>query len=187
GDAIGSGLGFSSAIGTLALSSAGPAGGIGAWWGGNDAYIGVMFDIGGATHYGWVHAVWDPSVNTLSIDRVGYENTGAAAVVPGPDPYPIDLDITVVPNAGPEGAAMDLRWQVEAGFTYELERSDDMNTWTTIRTVTPGLCGEESFVDTPPGESTGGPYYYRVKRSSTSLLWLALGLPGRRRRTQAGG
>lgn len=57
-------------------------------WAGNsmaDYYLGVKFLINGEDHYGWVHVMWDPSTDTMQVDRYAYnDEVGAPAVVPEP-------------------------------------------------------------------------------------------------------
>ncbi len=40
-----------------------------------DAYLGVQFQIGSNTHYGWVHVVWNEAIARATIDQYAYEST----------------------------------------------------------------------------------------------------------------
>lgn len=53
--------------------------------GGHDAYLGVKFDIGGNSHFGWVHVIWDPNADAVTIANHAFESQpGVAAVIPEP-------------------------------------------------------------------------------------------------------
>ena len=79
----GSGVGApTNTFGTLANGST-----FGHWAGvaAVDGYVGVQFQIGANTHFGWVHVNWDPATDTATIDSYAYNNTpDAASHVPEP-------------------------------------------------------------------------------------------------------
>jgi hypothetical protein len=183
-DMVGSTLDFQGGVRTLAFSSGGWRGGRGGWFGGGDAYFGMRFPIGGIFYYGWVHAVWNADLNTLSVDRSGYNDSGAAAVVlPRAPEYPPNFQHRFGEETDLENGTIEVIWPVLAGKTYEVERSIDLHEWTSIHTVSAEADGELSYLD---NEFAGMPKeqcFYRVgQHLGSPLLLLALGL----RRREAG-
>lgn len=94
GDLVSSGLtfganslSFPNSFGTMANSFSS----VGNWTGGNDAYLGVTFTAGTDQHYGWVHVVWDPSSDTLSVDQFAYESVAGAPAGVIPEPSSLTL------------------------------------------------------------------------------------------------
>ncbi len=67
-----------------------------------DAYMGVRFKIGAATHYGWVHVVWDAANRTATVDSYAYEDVAGAAAIINPIAVP---EPTVLPLLGLVGFA----------------------------------------------------------------------------------
>jgi hypothetical protein len=181
-DLISASLSFRTAIGVLAVSSAGRLGARGNWFAGRDAYLGARFLMGDAYFYGWVHAVWNPATNTMTIDLAAYEDTGQAAhIVPQPA-LPEDFHVRVSPASTPFEGGVVAEWPVLAGKTYELQRCTRMGEWETIHTVTPRIDGEATYRDE---ETVGTPprkVFYRVKQCESSLMLLALGVPRSRRK-----
>ena len=179
---IGASLSFRTAIGTFAFSSAGLLGGRGGWFAGADAYIGARFQTWEGYFYGWIHAVWNPSNNTLIIDSAAYEDSGASALITKdqPDNFRLSWEADSVPGR------VDLSWPALAGKTYKLQRTTDLEHWETIHVVTPLRDCAESFLD---DEYVGDPpshLFYRVEQSQSSLLLLALGVPRRMRKRDKG-
>lgn len=85
-------LGAPHSFGTLANSLGGPGGpGVGDWLGGGGGYLGAKFTIGGQEHYGWVHVMWDPGSDALTIDQVAYDNTPNASAMVTPEPTSLTL------------------------------------------------------------------------------------------------
>jgi len=77
----------------------------------------------------------------------------------------------------------ELRWPVEGGMMYELQRSTDLREWAAIHTLTAVADGQGCYLDKDAGQG-GARCFYRIKqRFGTPLLLLAL---GRRRRTRGG-
>ncbi len=181
-DLISGSLSFRTAIGTLALSSGGLLGSRGGWFGGQDAYLGARFQMNEVFYFGWIHAVWDPASNTMNIDLAAYEDSGGAAqIVEQPaEPENFALSLGSVFDLG--AGRIQLVWPVLAGKTYELQRSQGLNEWHTIYSVTPAIDGEESYLDEEFASAPKKRCFYRVKQSEMSLVMLALGVPRRRRR-----
>lgn len=174
-------------LGIVAWSSSRTGlGSAGEWYGGNDAYIGVQFDIGGVPHYGWIHTVWDPDTNTLTVDRVAYEDSGLPAYIFLPTVETDGVGLSIARAAAPDDDTVELRWPVRCGYTYELERTDNLSPtgWSTIFTTTPSADGEAAHVDTGVDVNVEVKSFYRVKRSEAPLFLLAM---GRRRRREKDG
>ena len=178
GEFIGSSLYFQGGVQTLAFSSGGWRNGRGNWYGGADAYFGVLFQIGELFHYGWVHAVWDPDLNTLSVDRTGYEDTGDRAEVLPPTPdYPPDFQHHFGDKTDAENGIIEVIWPVLAGKTYNLQRSFDLDEWSTIYSKTATADGEIIYLDNEFESAPKEKCFYRVgQQLGSPLLLLALGL-----------
>lgn len=178
-------LDFRTAIGTMAMSSAGLLGSRGNWFSGMDAYLGARFVIEGDNFYGWVHAVWDPSINTMMIDLAAYEDTGGAArIIPQPK-EPENYSITFGSKTDLSAGRIELSWPMLAGKTYELQRTKDLQTWNTIHVITPYIDREEVYLDQSDGDDPEVPRcFYRVKQNEMSLMLLALGVPRRKRKAE---
>lgn len=180
-DVIAASLSFRTAIGIMAFSSGGIRGSRGEWFAGGEAYLGARFQMDGTYFYGWIHAIWDPASNAMTIDLAAYEDSGGAAhIVEQPaEPENFRLDLGSVFD--PDGGRIEWVWPVLAGKRYELQRSLDLNNWHTIYTVTPARDGEASYLDQEYSSAPRKRCYYRVKQSEASLFLLALGIPRRRR------
>lgn len=181
-DLVGSSQSFTSAILTLAFSSGGALGGRGAWVGGEDAYLGVRFTLGGLLRYGWIHLVWDPATELLEADRFGYQDDGSVAVVPpAPEVFPPEFGVFYGPATDADAGRVEAIWPVLAGRTYVLERSLDLETWEQIYVATAPADGEMNFLDDAYENDPQPEQFYRVgQQSPMSLVFLALGM-GRRR------
>lgn len=58
-------------------------------WSNATSYVGVKFDIAGATHYGWVEVTTNSDTSVITLVRAGYNATaGAAALVGSPAAVP---------------------------------------------------------------------------------------------------
>jgi hypothetical protein len=55
--------------------------------------------------------------------------------------------------AGPVGGVFVLRLQGESGRQYAIDASDDLSTWTALKTNVVGLDGTFDFADTTAGGS----------------------------------
>lgn len=89
GESVGSSFTYTAGVGTLALDNALFGFSLGNWGGGATAYVGIEFEISGATHYGFARVTWSPDNNvatttsTATIDLVGFNTVpGEAAVIP---------------------------------------------------------------------------------------------------------
>lgn len=56
-------------------------------------YVGLRFDLAGATHFGWVEIDADPFLAELTLTRFGYENTPDTAIAAG-------AGVSAVPEPG---------------------------------------------------------------------------------------
>lgn len=98
GSLVGPGLFFGAnsgdvpnSFGTLANSLGAGGPGVGNWMGGGDAYLGARFTIGVDAHYGWVHVVWDPDSDSLSVDQYAYDNSPNSSAMVTPEPSSLVL------------------------------------------------------------------------------------------------
>ena len=188
GSLISSSLSFQKGIGAIAVSSGGPLGSQGEWLRGNDAYLGARFEVAGEYFFGWLHAVWNPEANALTIDQVAFDDSGSAALISSP-PVPVaeepeNFQLEVGSIYDPEHGRIEWTWPVLANKTYELQRSTNLLDWKTIHAVTPIADGQARFLDDELTYAPPTRCFYRVKQSdqeaSASLLLLALGLRRRR-------
>lgn len=174
-------LDFRSDIGTLALSSAGRLGSRGPWFEEPDAYLAARFMFEEQYYYGWVHAVWNPTSNTLSIDMAAYEDTGEAAHIVLPPTVPEEFAVTFGELSDPSAGRIEVVFPVLGGESYEVQRTVDLETWETLGVINAAEDGTETFLD----EFTAGARprgFYRVKQMELSpLCLLALGALRRRR------
>lgn len=185
-DFVGESLNFRTAIGTLALSSAGRLGSRGDWFAGRDAYLGARFRMGEEYFYGWVHAVWDPSINTMVIDLAAYEDTGGPAHIMAQKEKPDAFYPTIEGGSNPAEGRVEVSWPALAGKTYELQRSAGLDDWETIHVVTPYMDGKETFLDEEFVDEPQAEAFYRVKQNDMPLLLLAFGMLARRRKGESG-
>ena len=182
-DHVSSGFTFRSAIGTLAVSSAGPLGDRGHWFAGHEGYLGIRLERDGFHYYGWLHAIWDADAHTLIIDRGGYEDSGLPAHIPRPEPEEsIVMEITVDAGAG----AVEVGWMGEEGASYNVLHSADGENWTTIHSVTAAAAGPLSCADVQ-ADFPRPVALYRVEKMSSPLLLLALGIRRNGRRNHREG
>ena len=177
GGTVGSSLYFGGGIEWLAASSGLVFNGLGNWFGGNDAFVGLKFGPAGSQVFGWVHVIWDPDAEVVILDQWGYEDSGSAAVIPMVSADPPIGSVGFGDILEPQQGRVKLVWPVHTGYTYELQRADVLSpgSWTTIHTVSPTADGEASFLD---DEFEGSPKthcFYRVQRSSVPLVLLAMG------------
>lgn len=186
-DMISASMSFRPGIGTMAISSGGFLGSRGEWFSGEDAYLGARFQVDGNYFYGWVHAVWDAELGSMSIEEAAYEDSGEAAQIIEQPQEPEDFSLALGSVFDPAGGRIEWTWPVLGGETYELQRSVDLSEWRTIHTVTPSTNGEERYLDEELSEAPPLKCYYRVKRTeaSASLFLLALGIPHRRKASKA--
>jgi hypothetical protein len=103
---------------------------------------------GSALNLGDVDAVWvqqvpgSPGDNFMVFDN--YRITSEASA-------PMPAQLTAI--AGPVGGVFVLRLQGESGRQYAIDASDDLSTWTALKTNVVGLDGTFDFADTTAGGS----------------------------------
>jgi hypothetical protein len=64
------------------------------------------------------------------------------------------------PNATNNATGITVSWQSVSGILYNLQRSTNLTSFTTIQTNISGLAGTTSYTDTTATNS--GPYFYRI-------------------------
>ena len=97
GDSVGPTLSFSDEFLALGLDVVG-VGSANEWGGGLTGYLGIEFEIAGATHYGFARVIWSPDNDSLAttsfvtVDQVGYNTVAnAPAIIPIPEPSSVML------------------------------------------------------------------------------------------------
>ena len=74
--------------------------GYGSFAGTSDKYLGVRFDIGGNTHYGWIQVQVPADVTFATITGYAYEDVADAQITAGAIPEPGSLALLAIGAAG---------------------------------------------------------------------------------------
>jgi len=74
--------------------------GYGSFYNTTDKYLGVRFDIGGNTHYGWIQVQVPSDVSSATITGYAYEDVADAQITAGAIPEPASLALLALGAAG---------------------------------------------------------------------------------------
>lgn len=124
---------------------------------GQNAYMGVEFQIDGQLHYGWVRVDCSlAGVNGGWVTEYAYETRPGVPIKAGAKPV-------VVPMAAPEvvrAGYLRLKWPSDVGKAYQVQAKTrlDALTWTDLDFVIPAT-SSETMVDLPMG---GAAQFFRV-------------------------
>ena len=100
----------------------------------SDIYFAVEYGfLGGGVRYGWLH-VNSTTANTISLDKWGYENTGASITT-------LADSVTTARKLGLADGRTQLRWtnaNEEGVARYEVQAKDASGVWNAVSSEVPG-------------------------------------------------